>query len=243
MSKVERGLPKGFDIKVPQEPVDLGDYLDDRPASVKVTPVVAAVVDPPPASSVPVAPVAAAPVPVAPVAAAPVPAASVPVVPSAAPPLGAVPVAAVPPVASGAWPPPAAAAPAYVPPAPFVPQAPYVPPAPYVPQAAYVPPVSVPAAVGQMAVRRSTRGKQRQFNMAPEALRMLEEVMVYLRANSPERDLRASEVMHGLVLALHGALPRMDLNQIPPRGKWGSPTAAALPFALKQMFEAAFRRG
>jgi len=159
MSKVERGLPKSFDIRVPKGPVTLGDYLDDPPPALSVAPAAAAVA---------VAPAIEAP-------------------------------------------PPPAPAPVYA-----------VAPAPPVRQAT--------------PVRRGPPPRK-QFNMSPETLRMLDELLTHIRAYSAERDVRASEVVHGLVLAVHEVRPYLDLTSVPPRGKWGSASAAELPIALKDAFQ------
>lgn len=170
MAKPERGLPKSFDIKVPDGPVRLGDYLDE----------------PPPA----------------------------------------------PPVAS---PVPAPAAPAFQPaPAPETP-----PPSPTPPSApAYF--AAAPAA--GVVTARAASPPRKQFNMAPETLRMLDELLTHIRMYSAERDVRASELVHALVLAVHEVRPFLDLTAVPPRGKWGSPSAAALPVALKDACQKAIAR-
>lgn len=150
MAKPERGLPKSFDIKMPERPVTLGDYLDDEPAR----PPVRRMEDPPPPAPTPAAP---APVPMA--------------APEPAPP-------------------------------------------PPVPQ------------------RRKTPSRK-QINMTPETLRMLDELLTEIRNRGAERDVRASEVLHSLVLAAYEARPYLDLSQMQPRGQWGSASAAALPLALR----------
>lgn len=84
---------------------------------------------------------------------------------------------------------------------------------------------------------------RRQFNMSPETLRMLDDLLNHIRQHSAERDIRASEVVHALVLAAFEVQPYLDLARIPTRGKWGSSTAAALPVALKSVFQEAIARG
>ena len=155
MSKQERGLPKDFDIKVPDRPVQLGDYLDEPPPPQRP-----AITPPPPA------------------------------------------------------------------PAPFEPvrviaMEPQPPPAP--------------------AVKRGPPPRK-QFNMTPDTLRMIDELLSHIRTNSAERDVRASELIHALVLAVHEVRPFLDLSHVPPRGKWGSATAAGLPVALKDAFQQAIAR-
>lgn len=83
---------------------------------------------------------------------------------------------------------------------------------------------------------------RRQFNMSPETLRMLDDLVNHIRMHSAERDVRASEVVHALVLAAHEVQPYLDLTKVPARGKWGSATAAALPVALKDVFQEAIGR-
>lgn len=169
MAKPERGLPKSFDIKVPDGPVRLGDYLDESPGATT----------------------------------APIPAAEV--------------------FVAQAPPPPPEPAPAPVP-APV-----YVPPPPA---------VAFRQTPAPLNLRRSSPPRK-QFNMAPETLRMLDELLAHIRNYSAERDVRASEVVHALVLAVHEVRPFLDLTEVPPRGKWGSASAATLPVALKEAFQKA----
>jgi hypothetical protein len=148
--KETRGLPPDFDLKLPDKPVELGDYLDEEAAA------------PPPAP-----------------------------------------------------PPPVPAA------QPF-PQRSYIPPPP--------PPMR-PAAV-----------PRKQLNATPETVRMLDELLMQIRQQSMEKDVRASELFHAMVLCVYEARAYLDLSTIPPRGRWGSPTAASLPIALKNAFMDAIGR-
>ena len=84
---------------------------------------------------------------------------------------------------------------------------------------------------------------RKQLNMSPETQRMLDELLDHIRSNSMERDIRASELFHALVLAVHEARPYMDLSSVPARGRWGSTQAAELPVALKNVFQNAIARG
>ena len=149
MSKPERGLPKDFDIKVPDRPVQLGDYLDE----------------------------------------------------------------------------------------PIPPQRPAIPraPEPVFTPAAPIEPVRV-VALETLQPILSRRGSppRKQFNMTLETMRMIDELLSHIRTNSAERDVRASELIHALVLAVHEARPYLDLSHVPPRGKWGSASAAELPVALNE---------
>lgn len=107
------------------------------------------------------------------------------------------------------------------------------------------PPPPEPRPVAQvLPVPRTTAAAppRRQFNMSPETLRMLDDLVNHIRMHSAERDVRASEVVHALVLAAHEVQPYLDLTKVPARGKWGSATAAALPVALKDVFQEAIGR-
>jgi hypothetical protein len=75
--------------------------------------------------------------------------------------------------------------------------------------------------------------------MTPETIKMVDELLDYVRTYSIQKDVKASELFHGLVLALYEARERLDLSRVQPRGRWGTPTAAALPIALKNTFQAA----
>lgn len=112
---------------------------------------------------------------------------------------------------------------------------PVAPPAP-VPFAAPPPSPPVIPAPGRTAPPR------KQFNMTPETLRMVDDLLRHIRLHSRERDVRASELVHALVLAVHETLPYLDLSRVPNRGKWGSPSAAQLPVALKDAFQQAMAR-
>lgn len=77
--------------------------------------------------------------------------------------------------------------------------------------------------------------------MNPETLAMVEQLLDFCQTYSVQKDLKASEVFHGLVLSLFEAREHLDLSRVQPRGRWGTPTAAALPIALKNAFQKAVR--
>ena len=87
--------------------------------------------------------------------------------------------------------------------------------------------------------RLATSVPRKQVNMTPETIRMVDELLDYVRTYSVQKDIKASELFHGLVLALYEARDHLDLSTVQPRGRWGTPTAAALPIALKNTFQAA----
>ncbi len=87
--------------------------------------------------------------------------------------------------------------------------------------------------------RLATTVPRKQVNMTPETMRMVDELLDYVRTYSVQKDVKASELFHSLVLALYEAREQLDLSSVQPRGRWGTPTAAALPIALKNTFQAA----
>lgn len=86
--------------------------------------------------------------------------------------------------------------------------------------------------------RLATTVPRKQVNMTPETIKMVDELLDYVRTYSVQKDVKASELFHGLVLALYEAREQLDLSSVQPRGRWGTPTAAALPIALKNTFQA-----
>jgi hypothetical protein len=87
--------------------------------------------------------------------------------------------------------------------------------------------------------RLSATVLRKQVNMNPETLHMVDELLEYVRTYSPQRDVKASELFHALVLSLHEAKAELVVGEIPPRGRWGTPTAQAFPVGLKNAFQKA----
>ena len=92
------------------------------------------------------------------------------------------------------------------------------------------------------ATIRPSTVPRKQVNMTPETLRMVDELLAQVRGYSMEKDVRTSELFHALVLCVYEARANLDLSVVQPRGRWGSPTAAALPVALKNAFQDAVVR-
>lgn len=94
------------------------------------------------------------------------------------------------------------------------------------------------------AKRKRKPGKKKgpnrkQINATPETLSMLEDLVEHVQSYSEQSDAAASEVFHGLVLALYEAKEFIDLADVPLRGRWGTPTAKAFPVSLKNAFQEA----
>lgn len=103
---------------------------------------------------------------------------------------------------------------------------------PHVPRSRPLHPVPKPA-------RLSTTVPRKQVNMTPDTLKMVEELLDYVCTYSVQKDVKASELFHALVLALYEARAHLDFSHVQPRGRWGTPTASALPIALKNAFQSA----
>ena len=89
------------------------------------------------------------------------------------------------------------------------------------------------------ASRLPTSVPRKQVNMTPETLRMVDEILDFVQTYSVQKDTKASELFHALVLALYEARDYLDLSRVQPRGRWGTPTAAAFPIAIKNSIQAA----
>ena len=105
------------------------------------------------------------------------------------------------------------------------------------------PPVTQIQYRSQVPVPKPTRlpvtVPRKQVNMTPETLRMVDEVLNYVQTYSVQKDTKASELFHALVLALYEARDYLDLSRVQPRGRWGTPTAAAFPIAIKNAIQTA----
>jgi hypothetical protein len=106
-----------------------------------------------------------------------------------------------------------------------------------------MPPQAVRPRLAQLPVAKPaklpTTVPRKQVNMAPDTLRMVDELLDYIRTYSVQKDPKASELFHGLVLALYEAREYLDLSNVQPRGRWGTPTAASFPIAIKNAIQAA----
>lgn len=83
---------------------------------------------------------------------------------------------------------------------------------------------------------------RKQINTTPKTQRMIDEIIDYVQTYSVQRDAKASEIFHALVLALHESLEELDLSNVPARGRWGTPTAQAFPISLKSAFKVAIAK-
>lgn len=79
-------------------------------------------------------------------------------------------------------------------------------------------------------------GPRREINMSPETLRMSDDLLDLIRGGSGQRDTKANELIHALVLLAFEVKDALDPFAIPKRGRWGTPTARAYPIELKNAF-------
>lgn len=86
------------------------------------------------------------------------------------------------------------------------------------------------------------KAPRREISMTPETLRMSDELLDVIRSGSGQRDTKANELFHALVLLVHEAMDEIDPHSIPKRGRWGTPTARAYPLELKNAFLRALLR-
>lgn len=80
------------------------------------------------------------------------------------------------------------------------------------------------------------KAPRREISMTPETLRMSDELLEVVRSGSGQRDTKANELFHALVLLVYEAIDDIDPHAIPKRGRWGTPTARAYPLELKNAF-------
>ena len=80
------------------------------------------------------------------------------------------------------------------------------------------------------------KGPRREISMTHETLQMSDELLELVRRGSGQRDTKANELFHALVLLVHEAMDEIDPHGIPKRGRWGTPTARAYPLELKNAF-------
>jgi hypothetical protein len=80
------------------------------------------------------------------------------------------------------------------------------------------------------------KAPRREISMTPETLRMSDELLDAIRSGSGQRDTKANELFHALVLLVHEVRDEIDPHAIPKRGRWGTPTARAYPLELKNAF-------
>ena len=93
------------------------------------------------------------------------------------------------------------------------------------------------------ARRRSTsraqvakRPERIQVNMRPETQRMFGELVAFVQRYSLQDDATGSEILDALISVLHQARDELAFDDVPRRGKWGTPTARAFPTALGNAF-------
>lgn len=95
---------------------------------------------------------------------------------------------------------------------------------------------SVPEPVSSVDRVQRPKSPRREISMTPETLRMSDELLDLIRRGSGQRDTKANELFHALVLLVFEVKDELDPHRIPKRGRWGTPTARAYPLELKNAF-------
>jgi hypothetical protein len=86
------------------------------------------------------------------------------------------------------------------------------------------------------------KAPRREISMSPETFEMFDELLELVQQGTGQRDTKANELFHALVLMAHESKGELELYGVPKRGKWGTPTARAFPIELKNAFLSALRR-
>lgn len=82
-------------------------------------------------------------------------------------------------------------------------------------------------------VKQFQRPLRVQMNLTPETQRMLDGLIDDVRTYSAEKNATMADVYEALILAAYEAREENDFARIRPRGRWGTPTAAAFRVGLK----------
>lgn len=87
------------------------------------------------------------------------------------------------------------------------------------------------------AVRQFPRPLRVQLNLSADTQRMLEALMDDVQTYSAEKKAGMADIYEALILAAYEAREENDFARVRPRGRWGTPTAAAFRVALKSAFQ------
>ena len=86
-------------------------------------------------------------------------------------------------------------------------------------------------------VRQLQRPPRVQLNITPETQRMLETLLDDVQTYSAEKKTGMADIYEALILAVYEAREECDFSRIRPRGRWGTPTAAAFRVELKNALQ------
>lgn len=86
-------------------------------------------------------------------------------------------------------------------------------------------------------VRQLQRPARVQLNITPDTQRMLETLLDDVQTYSAEKKTGMADVYEALILAAYEAREECDFSKIRPRGRWGTPTAAAFRVELKNALQ------
>jgi len=80
---------------------------------------------------------------------------------------------------------------------------------------------------------------RRQFNMTPQSMQMVDDLVNRIQRYSNENYPSGSELIRALVAAAYEARELLDLSRVPARGHWGSQTAKIFEDSLKSSIQRA----
>ena len=76
--------------------------------------------------------------------------------------------------------------------------------------------------------------KRARLNVSMDGRKRLSSIVDHMANYGPEPDIRASEVIEALILALYDAQDQLDLSNVRRRGKFGSQSHKNFPIALAE---------
>jgi hypothetical protein len=81
-----------------------------------------------------------------------------------------------------------------------------------------------------------------EVNLPKEAYDDLDDIVRYVQKYGLQRDTKTSEIVHAMIKMMKDSLDELSLEDVPRRGRWGSPTARAYPISLSRAFIKAIKR-
>jgi len=80
----------------------------------------------------------------------------------------------------------------------------------------------------------TTVNKRTRLNVSNDSRKKLSAIVDRMARYGPEPDVRASEVVEALIIALYDVRENLDLNNVRRRGKYGSPSHKNFPISLAE---------
>lgn len=99
--------------------------------------------------------------------------------------------------------------------------------------------ISAPTQAEVVDKPKRPKAPRREISMSSETLEMIDELIELIQEGSGQRDAKVNELMHALVALAYEVKEGIDAYSIPKRGRWGTPTARAFPYEIKNAIEKA----